>query len=253
MHPHEVPTRPWSKLGADLFQFENEQYLLIVDYYSEFFEISKLSDMKSNTVITHCKSQFGRHGIPDMLISDNSRQFDSVEMRRFAKDYGFQLKTSSPTYAQSNGMAEKAVQTAKRSLSKARKDGRDPYLALLDYRNTPRDKDLGSPAQRLMGRRTKTTLPTNETLLKRKLVKNVKSNLEEKRLKQKYFYDKSAKTLPPINVRENVRIRREKQWEPGHVTEKSYAPRSFIVQSRGKTYRRNRRDLLKTHETFEVN
>ena len=140
MHPHEVPTRPWSKLGADLFQFENEQYLLIVDYYSEFFEISKLSDMKSNTVITHCKSQFGRHGIPDMLISDNSRQFDSVEMRRFAKDYGFQLKTSSPTYAQSNGMAEKAVQTAKRSLSKARKDGRDPYLALLDYRNTPRDR-----------------------------------------------------------------------------------------------------------------
>ena len=53
--PHEVPNRPWSKLGADIFQFGNEQYLLIVDYYSEFFEISKLSDLKSITVITHCK------------------------------------------------------------------------------------------------------------------------------------------------------------------------------------------------------
>ena len=173
LNPHEVPTRPWSKLAAQIFQFENEQYLLIVDYYSEFFEISKLSDMKSSTVITHCKSQFSRHGIPDIFLSDCAKQFDSAEMRKFAVEYGFQLKTSSPTYAQSNGMAEKAVQTAKRLLSKAKKDKRDPYLALLDYRNTPRDKELGSPVQRLMGRTTKTTLPTSETLLKPKLVKNV--------------------------------------------------------------------------------
>ena len=94
LHPHEVPTRPWSKLAADIFQFENEQYLLIVDYYSEFFEISKLSDMKSSTVITHCKSQFSRHGIPDVFMSDCARQFDSAEMRKFAADYGFHLKTS---------------------------------------------------------------------------------------------------------------------------------------------------------------
>ena len=187
LHPHEVPTRPWSKLAADIFQFENEQYLLIVDYYSEFFKISKLSNMKSSTVITHCKSQFSRHGIPDIFMSDCAKQFDSAEMRKFAVKYGFQLKTSSPTYAQSNGMAEKAVQTAKRLLSKAKKDKRDPYLALLDYRNTPRDKELGSPVQRLMGRRTKTTLPTSETLLKPKLVKNVRSNLKEKHLTQKYF------------------------------------------------------------------
>ena len=107
------------------------------------------------------------------------KQFDSAEMCKFAVDYGFQLKTSSPTYAQSNEMAEKAEQTAKRLLSKAKKDKRDPYLALLDYRNTPRDKELGSPVQRLMDRRTKTTLQTSETLLKPKLVKNVRSNLKE--------------------------------------------------------------------------
>ena len=63
-------------------------------------------------------------------------------------------------------MAEKAVQTAKRLLRKAKKDKRDPYLALLDYRNTPQDKELGSLVQRLTGKRTKTTLPTSETLLK---------------------------------------------------------------------------------------
>ena len=99
MHPHEVPTRPWPKLEADIFQSENEQFLLIVDYYSEFFEISKLLDMKSSTVFTHCKSQFSRHGIPDIFMSHCAKQFDSAEMRKFAVEYGFQLKISSPTYA----------------------------------------------------------------------------------------------------------------------------------------------------------
>ena len=166
--PQEVPDRPWSKLGADIFQFGNEQYLLIVDYYSEFFEISKLSDLKSVNVITHCKSQFARHGIPDIFMSDNGTQFDSREFREFADEYGFELKTISPTYPQSNGMAEKSITNSKKTAEKAKKDGRDPYLALLDVRNTPRDKHLGSPVQRLMGRRTKTTLPTSETLLKPK-------------------------------------------------------------------------------------
>ena len=63
-------------------------------------------------------------------------------------------------------MAEKAVQTVKRLMTKARHDGNDPYLALLEYRNTPWSGTLGSPAQRLMGRRTKTLLPVSSTLLK---------------------------------------------------------------------------------------
>ena len=115
-------------------------------------------------------------------------------------------------------------------LSKAKKDKRDPYLALLDNRNTPRDKELGSPVQRLMGRKAKTTLPTSETLLKPKLVKNVSSNLKEKRLTQKYFYDKNARSLPYIKAGDDVRIRRGKNWEQGHVMKQSNAPRSFIVQ-----------------------
>ena len=225
--PHEVPNRPWSKLGADIFQFGNEQYLLIVDYYSEFFEISKLSDLKSITVITHCKSQFARHGIPDIFMSDNGTQFDSREFRQFADEYGFELKTSSPTYPQSNGMAEKAVQTAKRLLKKAKKDGRDPYLALLDFRNTPRDKHLGSPVQRLMGRRTKTTLPTSETLLKPKLVKNVSSNLKEKRNAEKSFYDRNSRKLPQIREGDDVRIRRGNIWEPGHAVLRLYYYRAY--------------------------
>ena len=44
--------------------------------------------------------------------------------------------------------------------------GREPQLAILDYRNTP-SQDVGSsPAQRMFCRRTRTLLPMCENLLK---------------------------------------------------------------------------------------
>ena len=162
MLPHAIPERPWSQLGADLFVFNGNNYLILVDYYSSFIELNLLCTTTSQQVITHLKSQFARHCIPDRLITDNDPQFSSDVFRQFTKDYCFQHCIASP---QSNGMAERVVQTVKNSLKKALMDKRDPYLALLEYRNTPMSDDLGSPAQRLMGRRTKTLIPTSNKLL----------------------------------------------------------------------------------------
>ena len=69
---------------------------------------------------------------------------------------------------------ESAVKMAKNLFRKAREDKADPYLAMLDHRNTPA-KGLLSLAQKLMSRRTKTLLPTREDLLKPKLPQNLKS------------------------------------------------------------------------------
>ena len=77
--PHSVPDRPWSKLGIDIFELHGKQYLLIVDYYSGFIELDFLSHTTAKQVIIHCKAQFSRHGIPDVLISDNGPQFSSHE------------------------------------------------------------------------------------------------------------------------------------------------------------------------------
>ena len=89
-------------------------------------------------------------------------------------------------------MAKKAVQTVKRLMTKARQDGNDPYLALIEYRNTPWSDTLGSLAQRLMGRRTKTVLPVSSTLLKLKTIepKMVQEELQKQRSKQKLYNDK---------------------------------------------------------------
>ena len=51
------------------------------------------------------KAVFSRHGIPDLLISDNGPQYQSHEMKQYSQAYGFMHVTSSPHYPQSNGEA----------------------------------------------------------------------------------------------------------------------------------------------------
>ena len=93
--------------------------------------------------------------IPEKVISVNGPQFSSRKFSQFANKYCFEHVTSSPYFPQSNGEAERVVQTIKRLLQKAE----DPYLALLAYQNTP--LHLGySPAQLLMSRRFQTSVPT---------------------------------------------------------------------------------------------
>ena len=187
--PHSIPDHPWSKVGVDIFELQQKQYLVIVDYYSGFVELDLLTHTTAKQVINHCKSQFSRHGIPDVLISDNGPQFSSHEFQQFIKHYRIDHRTSSPYHPQSNGMAEKAVQTIKRLMKKATHNGNDPYLALLEYRNTPWSDTLGSSAQRLMGRRTKTLIPTASNLLKPETINpiTVQEELQEHRRQQNYF------------------------------------------------------------------
>lgn len=82
--------------------------------------------------------------------------------------------TSSPRYSQANGESERAVQTIKSLLQKIQA----PYKALLNYRNTPLEEVGLSPAQLLMGRTLKTTLPTNADLLKTHEAQEVKEQFQ---------------------------------------------------------------------------
>ena len=118
---HEIPPRPWHTLGSDLFQ----GYLIIIDHYSKFPVVREAGENPSSAkVISAMREVFSEFGIPEMIMSDNGRQYDSREFREFADEYGIQIKTSSPRYARSNGLAERCVQTVKRTITKTKKANR---------------------------------------------------------------------------------------------------------------------------------
>ena len=56
--PSPLPELPWQKVATDLFQWKQKTFLLIVDYYSRFIEIARLTNATAEEVVTHTKSIF---------------------------------------------------------------------------------------------------------------------------------------------------------------------------------------------------
>lgn len=214
LQPHVVTHRPWAKVGTDLFSFENRDYLITVDYYSNFWEIDYLPDTKSSTVIRKLKAHFARQGITDTVVSDNGPQYTSREFQMFSQRWEFECTTSSPGYPQSNGKAESAVKTAKRLMTKAKMSGRDPYLAILDHRNTPTQGLDSSPAQRLLSRRTRTLLPIRESLLEPK-VTDATAGLRRNQQRQAKYYNRTAKDMDTLKQGDSVRVVFVNRTQPG--------------------------------------
>ena len=95
-------------LGVDLLDFNGQQYMVVVDYYSRYIKLVYLADTITHTLTAKLKCMFALFG-----ISDNGPQFSSKDFRQFADLLGITHQTSSPYYPQANGQSERAVQVAK--------------------------------------------------------------------------------------------------------------------------------------------
>ena len=250
MKSQPIPKQRWSIVSTDLLSFQSAHYLVTVDHFSKFFEVDKVEDTTAETIIDKLKSHFARHGIPDMLISDNGPQFSCREFKVFTREWKFHHQTSSPHHPEGNGTAEAAVKSAKNLLRKAD----DFWLAMLEHRNTPNVQH--SPAQKLLDRRTKSLVPTHPQQLEPRIIpaEEVMNSIMEKKQSNKQHYDKgSRKQLPQLDVGEDVRVKlhpeSSKKWSCGKIEGRSNG-RSYIIESEGRKYRRNRTHVRSTKETF---
>ncbi|CAG7725840.1 unnamed protein product, partial [Allacma fusca] len=243
--PSEFPTRAWEKVAIDLFYLEGKTYLLMTDYYSRYPEIAKLESQTSDCVISHCKSIFARHGIPEEVRSDNGPQFEplkTVAFKNFAQDYGFRHITSSPFFPQRNGFVEAMVKVVKAGMKK----NVDTYKLLLEYRATPLANGF-SPSELMMSRKIRTTLPTARSNLLSRLVPSemLNSREEKRRIKQKQHYDQHHRVHEKVDFEpgEVVWVADKRKW--GTVTSKAETPRSFWIDTPRGKYRRNSFHLLR--------
>ena len=211
-----------------------------MDYFSRYPEVSKLQTTTSQTVINTLKEAFARHGIPETLRSDNGPQFASKEFKDFTKEYQFIHTTSSPYYPASNGQAEHMVKTVKSLL----KNAEDPYIALLSHRATPLPWCGKSPAQLLMGRNIRSTLPqTTKTLTPEwpylEGFRHVNKDFKDS---QKRNYDRRHRVhdLPDIPNNTQVFINTDGTVTTGRTVTAANTPRSYIIETPSGKVRRNR-------------
>ena len=213
--PHPIPSYPWQVIGSDIFHWQNNDYLLVVDYYSRYWEVVKLTRTTAEHIIVEMKKMFSRFGIPEEVKSDNGPQYASQEFQHFAMTWKFQHTTSSPRYPRSNDLAERTIQLVKNLLNKALNSQQDPYLAILENQNAPVN-GYGSPAQLLMSRSLRSTIATLPHNFKTKVVdpKVFQENREKKQQQQKRYHNRWAHSLPTLKKGERVRIRDGKMWKP---------------------------------------
>ena len=217
---HEVVKQVWGKIGVDLFQHKGRDYLITVDYLTNFWEVDHLNrDTSSSNVIRKLKMNFARYGIPQVLVSDNGPQFISKEFKLFTKNWGMLHELSSPYHPQSNGKAESAVKTVKSLMSKAEHSGSDLFLMLLEYRSTPTQALGSSPAQRMLCRSIRSKIPVRVEALQQKLVEmdELATRLERTQKRQAESYNQGAKALPPLEAGQEVRICLKGLWKPGRI------------------------------------
>ena len=242
---HKSPTRPWESIAADLLVFHGKDYLVTTDRYSNFFEVNRLYSKSSSEIITKMKAHIARYGISNNLISDSGPNFSRREFKLFTDSHNIEHITSSPTYAQSNGKVENRVKTAKKIMQKALDAHANPYLAFLDFWNTPTRGYTTSPAQRMLNRRKSTLLPMSNRLLKPEIPIGVYKSQNDNQAKQAFYYDKTAKDLKTLSHGDVVRV------EP-QDTDKKFIKAKVEKQVNIRSFRRNRKDLHKTPEDYNT-
>ena len=227
LSPSSLLDLPFQKVGTDLFKWDKKTYLLVVDY-------SKLPKTTTADIINHTKSIFARHGVPELVISDNGLQYTSAAYSQFVHEYGFSHYTTSPLYPQGNGEVERGV----RAVKELKKKKGDPYMALLAYRATPLQCGY-SPSQLLMSRVLRMPVPTTcSYLLPSVPDKNrLRTRDEQQKLLQEQNFNAhhGASTLPHLSQGSRV-------WLPDRDSEavvvEEASPRSYQIETPEGTFRR---------------
>ena len=207
--PVPIPDYPFQKVAADLYEIAGVHYLLAVDYFSKWPCAVVLKNITSASVIAELTRFFIDFGIPEQLVSDNGKQFDSAEFRQFCHRFNIRQTTSSPEYPRSNGLVERTVQTVKESFITSQSDGKTLLDTLQVLRSTPLGNRLPTPAVILQRRNLRGGLLFTSQQLQTKHISDsfVKEKLLSRQATQ--FFNSAG--------RKNVWLRY--QWESRFVFE----------------------------------
>jgi hypothetical protein len=157
-----------------------------------------------------------QHGVPETTVSDNGTQFTSHEFKEFCKANAVSHILSPPYHPQSNGRAERFVDTFKHGLHKLRGEGDvDKILDtfLLAYRMTPSATlpQQRCPAELFFGHKPRTTL---DLLLPTKQPTGCDTKMERQFNCRHGAVERNFNGGDPVYVR----YRQSHDWMAGSVT-----------------------------------
>ena len=99
-----LPPGSWQDVAVDLLgpMPSGHSILVVVDYYSRFYEVDILMSTIADKSICSVENIFNRHGLPITVKSDNGHQFISTEFRDFGAINGITPQRVTARWAQAN-------------------------------------------------------------------------------------------------------------------------------------------------------
>ena len=205
--------KPWQMLAIDILEVpvsaKNNRYLLVImDYFTKWAEAVPLPDQKaksiSNAIIKLCSS----FGIPDVIHSDQGRNFESCLFREMLTAFGIEKSRTTAYHPQGDGMVERFNRSLLQLLRCYTQQENDweQYLPLVLYAycTAPHSSTGISPFELMFGRPPKSTQLQPQTgfdpcsysvQLQAKLAALqdlVRTNTTTAAQTQKFYYDRSS-------------------------------------------------------------
>ena len=209
---------PMSDVGVDLFQCAGKDFLLMVDRFSGYPFVQKLTTTTTKAVTSVLSQWFSLFGYPQRIRSDGGPQFQGP-FREYCEDKQIKHELAAAYNPSSNGLAENAVKQCKHLLIKCIEEGSDYNDALLTWRQTPKREGGPSPANLFLHRdlnvaglpQSTETLQFTPTDQMNEWIKDRQKQFES----TKDQVDNRGKDLPPleIGIRVDVKKPNERGWE----------------------------------------
>lgn len=164
IHQWEPPVLNWQRVHMDYAgPFLGHHFLIVVDAKSKWPEMCMTKNAPTTAgTICYLREIFSRHGLPEILVSDNASIFKSAEFKEFCQRNGINQRWIAPGHPATNGQAERYCQTLKTKLKCMMHEPSGSlheklHSFLLRYRVTPLACGK-SPAELLFRRNLRTKL-----------------------------------------------------------------------------------------------
>ena len=137
-----------------------KMFLIVIDVHSNWIEAFPVNTSTSSVTIEKSRITIATHGLPEVVVTDDGRNFISREFEDFFKQKEIRHITTAPYHPASNVMAERAVQTFKEGKTKMNGGGVETRVSRIraQYRITPQTSTGVSPAELLLGRKPRSRL-----------------------------------------------------------------------------------------------
>lgn len=120
LKPWPEAKKPWSRIHMDFAEpTKGNMFLVVADSYSRYLDAHWIKPATAPATVQYLRSLFRHFGAPETIVTDNGTQFTSTEFAQMGADLDIVHLRSPPGMPQSNGFAERMVQTVKKALDKA--------------------------------------------------------------------------------------------------------------------------------------